>query len=83
MPKNISRRKLLKCGLQAGLGTVVISHLPGIARPVFAAANFQRDTNRFQPAFQRLDEFIARHMNEHGAPGMTLALSDRNGLLRS
>jgi len=62
---------------------VVLNQLPGISRPVVAATNFQRDADRFQPAFQRLDEFIARHMNEHGAPGMTLALADRTGLLRS
>lgn len=83
MAKYISRRELLKTGIQAGLGTVVLSNLPGIRRPVYAATNFQKPNERFQPAFQRLDEFIARHMNEHCAPGMTLAISDRDGLLRS
>ncbi|HEX9545335.1 MAG TPA: serine hydrolase domain-containing protein [Pyrinomonadaceae bacterium] len=39
--------------------------------------------DRFQTAYQRLDEFIARHMNDVGAPGMTLALADRQGLLRT
>lgn len=36
-----------------------------------------------QPLFARLDEFIARHMRETGAPGMTLALANRNGLIRA
>lgn len=35
-----------------------------------------------QPLFARLDEFIARHMRETGAPGMMLALANRDGLIR-
>jgi len=35
-----------------------------------------------QPLFARLDEFITRHMHETGAPGMTLALANRDGLIR-
>ena len=38
--------------------------------------------DRFQPAYKLLDEFIARHMKEVGA-GMTLAIADRKGLLRT
>jgi len=61
---------------------VVFNQLDGITRPVSAATGFQRDT-RFAAAYQRLDEYIARHMAEVGAPGMTLALADRKGLLRA
>src|ERR1041384_6792900 len=35
-----------------------------------------------QPVFARLDEFIARHMREQGTPGLTLALANRDGLIR-
>jgi len=35
-----------------------------------------------QPLFARLDEYIARHMRETGAPGLTLALANREGLIR-
>jgi CubicO group peptidase (beta-lactamase class C family) len=35
-----------------------------------------------QPLFTRLDEFIARHMRDIGIPGMTLALANRDGLIR-
>ena len=35
-----------------------------------------------QPLFARLDEYIARHMRETGAPGLTLALANRAGLIR-
>ena len=80
----ISRRALLRNGFNAGVGAVVISQLPGARQPILAAsANVQRAAERFQPAYKRLDAFIAQHMNETGAPGMTLALADRNGLLRT
>lgn len=82
MTTMISRRQLIRGGLIAGTGLVVFNQLEGIATPVFAATRFQRDT-RFTAAYQRLDEYIARHMAEVGAPGMTLALADRNGLLRA
>src|SRR5689334_23213487 len=35
-----------------------------------------------QPLFARLDQYIARHMREVGAPGMMLALANRDGLIR-
>ncbi|MCM3904665.1 MAG: beta-lactamase family protein [Pyrinomonadaceae bacterium] len=84
MSTTISRRALLRNGFNAGLGVAVFGGLPGIGRPILAAsASFQRAADRFQPAYKRLDAFIAQHMNETGAPGMTLALADRNGLLRT
>jgi len=78
----ISRRQLIRGGLIAGAGLVVFNQLDGITRPVYGATEFQRDT-RFAVAYQRLDEYIARHLAEVGAPGMTLALADRKGLLRA
>lgn len=80
----ISRRALLKNGFNAGLGIVVLNQLAGLTRPVLASSrDYQQVSDRFRPAFKLLDRFIARHMSENGAPGMTLALSDRHGLLRS
>jgi hypothetical protein len=55
----------------------------GNARPVLIADSPGSQAARFAPAFKRLNEYIARHMNEVGAPGMMLALADRSGLLRS
>ena len=82
MTTMISRRQLIRGGLIAGAGLVVFNQLDGITRPVYGATEFQRDT-RFAVAYQRLDEYIARHLAEVGAPGMTLALADRKGLLRA
>lgn len=80
MTKLIARRNLLGNGIKAGLGLAVLhevglSSLAAISQQATAAS-------RFQPAFQRLDEFIIRHMGDIGAPGVTLAIANREGLLR-
>ena len=82
MSLNINRRQLLGSGLKAALGVVAMQTVGG-ARPGLIAERIFSQADRFAPAFKRLDEFIARHMSEIGAPGMTLALANRNGLLRS
>lgn len=80
----VTRRRLLVGGLKAGTGLLVLHQLPGLRPVLGASAGFQgTPPDRFQAAYARLDEFIVRHMNETGAPGMTLALADRNGLLRT
>jgi CubicO group peptidase (beta-lactamase class C family) len=77
----ISRRMLLSTGLKSGVGFVILNELG--MRPVLALSQGPPQPSNLQPAFQRLDEFIARHMNDIGAPGMTLALADRKGLIRA
>src|SRR6476660_10418695 len=80
----ISRRRLLSSGLKTSVGVVALRQLafnPGSA--VISAQPTDGGIRRFQAAYQRLDEYVARHMAEVGAPGMTLALADRNGLLRA
>ena len=85
MSANITRRALITGGIKAGAGFAIVYQMPGMVRPVFAfSANSQNaSADRLQPAYKGLDEYVARHMSEVGAPGMTLALADRNGLLRS
>ena len=80
----ISRRRLLSSGLKTSVGLVVLRQLAfNSSSVVVSAQTTQAGKNRFQTAYQRLDEYIARHMAEVGAPGMTVALADRNGLLRA
>ncbi len=80
----LNRRQVIAGGLKAGAGLLITNQLLAVTRPVFASAKiYQPPDSRYQAAYRRLDQFIARHMNEIGAPGMTLALTDRNGLLRS
>ncbi len=82
MSLNINRRQLLTNSLKAALGVVVMQTVGG-ARPVLIADRIFSQGDHLAPAFKRLDEFIARHMTETGAPGMTLSLANRDGLLRS
>ena len=71
---NISRRQFLSSGAKSAVA-VTLLHSFSPARVLAQAA-------AVQPVFTRLDEFIVRHMRETGAPGMTLALANRDGLIR-
>ncbi|HKN84251.1 MAG TPA: serine hydrolase domain-containing protein [Pyrinomonadaceae bacterium] len=72
---NLTRRKFLSTSAKTAVAVVVLrSFVP--ARALAQAASLK-------PVFARLDEYIARHMTETGAPGMTLALANREGLLRA
>ncbi|HEU4511286.1 MAG TPA: serine hydrolase [Pyrinomonadaceae bacterium] len=51
-----------------------------VLRPIAA---FAQNGANVQPVFTRLDEYIANHMRETGAPGMTLAIANRDGLIRA
>jgi D-alanyl-D-alanine carboxypeptidase len=71
---NISRRNFLSTGAKSALAVTVLRSV--------VSANALSQAAAVQPLFARLDEFIARHMRETGAPGMTLALANREGLIR-
>jgi CubicO group peptidase (beta-lactamase class C family) len=42
----------------------------------------QQEAGRFARAYERIDEFIAQHMKQAGTPGMALAITSRDELLR-
>lgn len=69
---NITRRKFLSNSAKSAVAVTLLHSV----RSVFAQAA------AVQPVFAKLDEFIARHMHETGAPGLTLALANREGLIR-
>lgn len=71
---NLSRRKFIS-------GTVKTAAAVTVLRSVVSASTLVQSA-AVQPLFVRLDEFIARHMRETGAPGLTLALANRDGLIR-
>jgi D-alanyl-D-alanine carboxypeptidase len=86
MSQRITRRQLLGGGIRAGFGLALWKGLNRGTVQAFAftpAKAALADDPRFQTAFARLDEFIAAHMRDIGAPGMTLALANRDGLLRA
>jgi D-alanyl-D-alanine carboxypeptidase len=71
---NYSRRHFLSSSGKSALGVMLLhSFVPARALAQAAAV---------QPLFARLDDFIARHLRETSAPGMTLALANRDGLIR-
>lgn len=71
---NISRRQFISTSAKSAVAvTLLHSFVP--ARVLAQAA-------AVQPVFTRLDEFITRHIRETGVPGMTLALANRDGLIR-
>ena len=70
MITDISRRRFLSSSAKTVVAMTVLRS------SVFA------QSAAVQPLFARLDEFIARHMRETGAPGLTLALANREGLIR-
>src|SRR5918996_1643285 len=71
---NISRRRFLSTSAKSAVAVSVLNSFPAT---VFA------QSHAVQPVFAKLDEFIVRHMRETGAPGMTLALANREGLIRA
>lgn len=84
MSQIITRRQLLSHGIKTGVGLMVLRNLSLSAAPTIAISEITRlRDDRFQAACKRLDDFVARHMIETGAPGLTLALADRNGLIRA
>jgi len=85
MTQRISRRTLLSGAIKTGVGLAIGRATPSLTiglLPRSTKGSTQTDP-RFQPAFARLDEFIAAHLRDVGAPGMTLALANREGLLRA
>jgi D-alanyl-D-alanine carboxypeptidase len=85
MTQRISRRTLLIRAIKTGVGLAISGVAPSLTvglLPRSASSTTEYD-KRFQSAFARLDQFIAAHLHDMGAPGMTLALATREGLLRA
>ena len=86
MSQHISRRTLLRGAIKSAVGLAIFQQVNASPIRRFALVSFNTadpDGARFQPAFARLDEFIAAHLRNVGAPGITLALATRDGLLRT
>ena len=75
MSINLSRRSFLSSSAKSA---VAVSVLRSVVPPRVLA-----QAAAVQPLFARLDEYIARHMRETGAPGMMLTLANRDGLIRA
>jgi CubicO group peptidase (beta-lactamase class C family) len=86
---NFSRRKFLSYGAQSALVVAAsrVIEAKGNSRSAVFIDSLTSpaavQSAAVQPVFARLDEFVVRHMRETGAPGMTLALANRDGLIRA
>jgi CubicO group peptidase (beta-lactamase class C family) len=81
LPPKISRRELLKSGAKAAAALSVLPSLTSEAGARQARVP-RRGAGQKAGALARLDEYVERHMQEAGAPGMTLALAGRGGAVR-
>lgn len=85
MSTYLSRRQFLSNSAKSALVVAASGVIEAKGGPVFvrSVAPARAQSHAVQPVFARLDEYIARHMRETGAPGMTLALANRAGLIRA
>jgi len=85
MSMNVSRRRFLSNSAKSALAVAACGVIEAKGGSVFvnSVAPFAFQSAAVQPVFARLDEYIARHMRETGAPGLTLALANRDGLIRA
>ena len=77
----MNRRTLLTTALKGSVGLIALKHVT--AAPAVRVSRGELQTDKYSAVYKRLDEFIARHMEEIGAPGMTVAISNRDGKLRT
>ncbi len=72
---NITRRELLQRSGQ-------VAAVCAVGKLIVTEAFAQSPGGKYASAFAKLDEFIEQYLPEMNAPGITLALSDRDGLQR-
>lgn len=86
MSDQFTRRAFLGAGVKSAAALAAYQTIGAKAAPVLLHSAVPHaavpHAARLRPAFARLDEFVAAHLRETGAPGLTLAVANREGLLR-
>src|SRR5215813_4575184 len=83
MTTQLSRRNFLSTTAKSALAVAAYNAMQTKVGAVSVNSILtQGNGTSLQPIFARLDEYIARHMQETGAPGLTLALANREGSVR-
>jgi CubicO group peptidase (beta-lactamase class C family) len=86
MPLHLSRRNFLTATAKSALAASVYTTIEANGSTLFINSLIPHEANTqaaaMQPWIAQLDQYIARHMRETGAPGLTLALANREGLIR-
>lgn len=83
----LTRRDFIRAGCQTAAAAALARSLDARAAPAllgtFAPQPGAARADALRPAFAHIDQFVARHMAEAEAPGLTLSLADASGLLRA
>jgi len=86
MPINFSRRSFLSTGAKTAVAVAIYTSIETKGATVLVNSVVPSEASTqaaaMQPWLAQLDQYIARHMRETGAPGLTLALANRDGLVR-
>ena len=87
MKNSLSRRRFLSNTTKSAVAAITVASLAPYGRKVLATSIETPQTNGavngdLKLAFKKLDDYIAQHMVDMGAPGMTLALANREGPVR-
>src|SRR4029078_2532751 len=86
MPIHLSRRKFLGATAKTALVAPVYTAIEARGSTVLIRSLIPEEATTqaaaMQPWLAQLDQYITRHMRETGAPGLTLALANRDGLIR-
>ena len=63
--------------------TLAVIGLSNLLNAEVARAETTEAGRKYQNVFEQLDRFIAQYMQDMNAPGMTVAIADRSGMLRA
>ncbi len=87
MTTQFDRRRFLSLTAKSTVAATLLSAVEVNGATTFIKSIFPTEASTqaaaMQPWIAQLDEFIVRHMRETGAPGLTLALANRDGLIRA
>lgn len=88
MSELLTRRGFISAGCKTVAAAAALRTINAQAAPALLGSFEPQRTGparaaALRPAFALIDQFIAQHMTETGAPGLTLSLADAGGLLRA
>jgi CubicO group peptidase (beta-lactamase class C family) len=71
----ITRRSFLSTAARVGAAATV-------SKFIIVEAAAQQANARYAPVFSALDQYVERYMREMNAPGLTLSIADKDGVVR-
>ncbi|HEX6045609.1 MAG TPA: hypothetical protein VFZ22_14045, partial [Pyrinomonadaceae bacterium] len=83
MSIHLSRRRFLSHSAKSALVVAATAVIEAKGGAVLVKSVAPAQSAAVQPLFAKLDEYIVNHMHQTGAPGLMLALANRDGLIRA